>query len=200
MANDCQQAQFWSQRYQEARTPWDRGQAAPAFVALLAAADAPPPGRAIALGCGRGCDALLFAEGGFAVTGVDFAPEAIAEAQALASERGATVDFQTRDLFNLPASWRGEFDYVIEHTCFCAIDPSQRDRYVQVARELLKPNGELLGVFFTHGRPGGPPFGVQPEEIRAAFAPAFQIDRLEPLPAAAALRPEEEHLGRFRRR
>ncbi len=197
--HDCQEPAFWVEHYATGRTPWDQGRGAPAFAQLLAGTAAPPPGRAIALGCGRGHDALLFAAHGFRVTGVDFAPQAIATAQAQAQTQNLAAEFQQQDIFNLPAAWQGQFDYVIEHTCFCAIAPPQRDRYVQVAQSLLRPGGELLGIFFTHNRPGGPPFGVRPEALRAYFTPAFQIEQLEPLPVTVAVRPEEEHFGRFSR-
>lgn len=57
---------FWEDRYQTDTARWDIGQAAPPFVQLLASADAPAPGRMVVLGMGRGHDALLFAERGFA--------------------------------------------------------------------------------------------------------------------------------------
>jgi 2-polyprenyl-3-methyl-5-hydroxy-6-metoxy-1,4-benzoquinol methylase len=40
------------------------------------------PGRAIDLGCGVGDNAIFLAQHGFEVTGVDFAPAAIARARA----------------------------------------------------------------------------------------------------------------------
>ena len=67
---------YWEQRYQEKTTRWDLGQAAPAFVSLLNSQKIPTTGRTAVLGCGRGYDALLFAEHGFEVVGFDFAPSA----------------------------------------------------------------------------------------------------------------------------
>jgi methylase of polypeptide subunit release factors len=67
----------WEQRYQDGTTRWDLGHPAPAFQALLESADAPNPGSALVLGAGRGHDAIFFAQQGFDVTAVDFAPSAI---------------------------------------------------------------------------------------------------------------------------
>ncbi|NEQ27611.1 MAG: methyltransferase domain-containing protein, partial [Microcoleus sp. SIO2G3] len=150
---------YWEQRYQEKTTGWDLGQAAPAFVSLLNSQPILTPGRTALLGCGRGYDALLFAEHGFEVVGFDFATSAIAEATSLAQAAGSTAKFLQRDIFDLATEFTQDFDYVVEHTCFCAIPPERRMEYVQLVRSLLRPKGELIALFFTHNRPGGPPFG-----------------------------------------
>src|SRR4051794_38519244 len=89
---------YWDAQYQRGVTGWDIGGPAPAFVDLLAAPDAPPPGRLIVPGCGRGHDALLFARAGFDVLGVDFAPLAVAEAGAAATQAGVPARFALADL------------------------------------------------------------------------------------------------------
>src|SRR4051812_37427191 len=109
---------FWEARYREGRDGWDLGQPAPPFVDLLAGADAPAPGRLVALGCGRGYDAVLFAQHGFDVTAVDFAPSAINAAHHTAEKAGVQIDFVEHDLFTLDGSYNGRFRYVLEHTCF----------------------------------------------------------------------------------
>ncbi|WOD40648.1 methyltransferase domain-containing protein [Nodosilinea sp. E11] len=188
----------WEQRYQSGTPLWDLGQPAPAFASLLAAEPAPQAGSAIVLGAGRGHDALLFAQQGFAVTAVDFAPSAI---QALEAQAQALpIQLLQRDIFELVPEFAGQFDYAIEHTCFCAIDPSLRPGYVALVAELLIPGGELLAVFFTHSRSGGPPFGTTPAEVRQRFEPHFEIVTLEPVANSVSSRRGEEHFGRLRKR
>ncbi|MBD0336130.1 MAG: methyltransferase domain-containing protein [Cyanobacteria bacterium Co-bin13] len=186
---------FWEQHYQEGRTRWDLGQPAPPFVSWLKSTNAPPPGKAIVLGSGRGYEAMLFAEQGFEVTAVDFAPSAIADASQIAADRGLSIQFLQRDIFDLVPEFAGQFDYVIEHTCFCAIDPSLRPAYLDLVTELLKPGGELLAIFFTHGRPGGPPFGSTPEQIQQLFEPRFTVMSLRPVTNSVEARRGEEHVG-----
>src|SRR5438046_8355077 len=96
-----EQPAHWETHYRRQTLGWDIGGPAPAFVALLAGPDAPPPGRLIALGSGRGHDALLFAAHGFDVLGVDFAPTAVALATAAAAERGLAdrARFEERNIF-----------------------------------------------------------------------------------------------------
>lgn len=188
---------YWEERYQEGTTRWDLGQAAPPFVSLLNSPLSPQPGRIAVLGCGRGYDALLFAAHGFEVVGFDFAPAAISSAIALAQASGNSAQFLQRDIFDLAVEFPGAFDYVVEHTCFCAIDPDKRPAYVQLVRSILKPQGELIGLFFTHSRPGGPPFGVTTKAIRQYFEAEFEILSLVPVTNSVPERQGEEHLGRF---
>lgn len=191
---------YWEQRYQEKTTRWDLGQAAPAFVSLLNSQETLTPGRTAVLGCGRGYDALLFAEHGFEVVGFDFAPSAIAEATSLVQAAGSTAKFLQRDIFDLATEFPQDFDYVVEHTCFCAIPPERRPEYVQLVRSLLRPKGELIALFFTHNRPGGPPFGSTPTEIVQYFEADFEIFSLESVANSVPSRQGEEHIGRFRLR
>ena len=188
---------YWEQRYQEGTSRWDLGQVAPPFVTLLNSPTAPPAGQAAVLGCGRGYDAIFLAEHGFEVVGFDFAPSAIAAATGLAQSTGSPAKFLQRDIFDL-AEFSGAFNYVIEHTCFCAIDPSQRPAYVQMVRTLLQPEGELISLFWAHSRPEGPPFGVTLAAIQQYFETDFEILSLVPVTDSVPERQGEEYLGRFR--
>lgn len=190
---------FWEQRYHEGTTPWDLAQAAPYFASLLNSPSAPQPGRTAVLGCGRGYDAVLFADRGFEVIGFDFAASAIVDATCLAQERGSSAQFLQRDIFELAAEFPSSFDYIVEHTCFCAIPVEKRRFYVKLVHSLLRPGGELIGLFFTHSRLGGPPFGVTPAEIREYFEGKFQILSLTPVTNSVPARQGEEHFGYFRR-
>lgn len=189
----------WERRYQEGSTRWDLGQAAPGLRALLASDQAPAPGRAMVLGAGRGHDALLLARHGFSVTAVDFAPSAIRAMSEQATAANLSITLLEQNIFDLVPKWAGQFDYVVEHTCFCAISPSLRPAYAKLAAELLVPGGELLAIFFTHRRGGGPPFGVSPGELQDIFSPYFAVDSLHPVANSIPTRQGEEHLGRFRR-
>lgn len=190
--------QYWEQRYQENSDKWDLGQAAPPFASLLATPNSPKPGKMAVIGSGPGHDALLFAQQGFEVIGFDFAPSAIASAQVLAQTMGIECQFLQRDIFDLPAEFPASFDYVVEHTCFCAIRPELRSRYVQMVHSLLKPNGELIALFWLHNRPGGPPFGSSLEEIQDLFSPVFNTANISPVDNSIDARRGEEYLARFK--
>lgn len=191
------QAEFWENRYQAGTDRWDLGQAAPPFVSLLQSSERPPTGRIAVLGCGRGYDALLFAAYGFEVIGFDFAPSAIAAAQALAQATGSAAKFRQQDIFDLSSEFPQNFDYVLEHTCFCAINPELRAAYVKLVSTILRPAGELIGLFWAHTRLSGPPFGVTIAELRRYFTPEFEVLSLVPVTNSVPERQGEEYLGRF---
>lgn len=196
--NNTFDPEFWEFRYQEGTDRWDIGKAAPALVTLLNSPQAPPVGKTLVLGCGRGYDALLFAEKGHDVVGVDFAPSAIAQAREFAQSANLRVEFLQQDIFTLPKDYQNEFDYIVEHTCFCTLPPEHRSAYLNLVPSLLKPKGELIGIFFTHNREDGPPYGIQPSQIRALFTPQFEILQLDPIENSIPSRQGEEHFGRFR--
>lgn len=196
--------QFWESLYRSGADGWDLGAATPQFVALLRSPQAPPPGRLIVPGCGRGYDAILFASHDFEVVGVDFAESAIRAARELATRAGVRCEFLQDDLFALPARYQDNFNYVLEYTCFCAIDPARRPEYVEVVARPLHPGGEIIGLFYPLALPGqpltGPPYPVFEEEIRRLFAPKFALEILEPAAHSVPRRSGRELFARFRRR
>ena len=189
--------EYWENRYQEGSTGWDLGQAAPPFVSLLDFAAAPKTGKIAVLGSGSGYDALLFAQRGFEVIGFDFAPSAIASATELAQNSGIPAQFLQRNIFDLPAEFPHYFDYVLEHTCFCAIEMRDRPAYVKLVKSLLKPQGELIALFWAHNQPSGPPFGTTTAEIYQYFELDFKINSLSLVNNSVPQRQGQEYLGRF---
>ena len=188
----------WDNRYQTKTDRWDLGCPAPPFIHLLESPHAPKPGRVAVLGCGSGHDAMLFAAAGFDVVGFDFAPIAIDRAIDAARNRDLkNIQFLQRNIFELEPKFNNSFDYVLEHTCFCAIDPLLRSDYVQTVKQLLKPDGQLIGLFYTHNRSGGPPFGVKPQEVLAYFKTDFKAIAFEKAEYSIDKRNGEEHLGFF---
>ena len=115
----------------------------------------------------------MLAARGADVVAVDFAPTAMAEARALAAAEKLDIDFRQRDLFTL-ADDPERYDLVVEHSCFCAIDPARRGEYVDVVADVLADGGELVGLFWNHGKPGGPPFTVDKAELAATVRGAFR--------------------------
>lgn len=190
---------FWETHYQSGTPRWDLGHPAPALTQWIAR-QTPQGERVLVLGCGRGHDVLGLATAGYAVVGVDYAPSAIAAAQERLAQAGLPADWVQRDIFDLLPDYAAQFDYVVEHTCFCALDPALRDDYVALVRALLKPGGQLIAIFFTHDRPDGPPYGTTPGEIRQRFGAHFTVTTLEPVTVSVPNRQGEEHFACFQRR
>ncbi len=191
------ESKLWEERYQGHVPGWDIGQPAPAFMDYFKEAGAPKSGRICVPGCGRGHDALYLAELGFEVVGVDFAESPIKYCREQAEARNLQdkASFLVRDIFELLPEYAQSFDYVLEYTCFCAIPVDRRPDYVQLMRGLLKPGGKLIATFFTHNRPGGPPFKTNTTELHQLFDGFFQFERLEKPRHYAPRREGEETFG-----
>ena len=168
MPEDVNSARKWETDYARHTDGWDLGGPTPVFERLISTRQL-PPGRMIVLGAGRGHDARLFARHGFQVTAVDFASQAVQEMHRLA-DPAAPVEILQQDIFTLPETLEHSFDYVLEYTCFCAIDPTRRAEYADLVTRLLKPNGLYIDLAFPlDGRKGGPPFAVTEAEIFDLF-------------------------------
>lgn len=166
---------FWARLYEKGEIGWDQGAPSPGLVDFLGEKKY-TPGRILVPGAGFGHDARALAKAGFGVSGIDAVKSAVQQATQLArSERLEQIEFIQSDFFNLPAPLRGPYDWIFEHTFFCAIDPGLRDRYVEIAADLLKPSGRLLGVFFNIQPESGPPFGTTRQELIDRFTPRFNL-------------------------
>ena len=192
-------AGFWEAYYGRGTPPWDVGEPCPPLLSLWREAGS-PPGRALVLGCGTGADAVAFAQLGNAVTAVDFAPSAVPAVEARAAAAGVTLNAVCADVLGMPADWTGRFDYALEHTCYCAISPDDRDRYVAEVARVLRPGGLLLAVLFNHGGPGGPPFDVDAADVHARFAGRFDVLRCERATDSWERRRGKELVALLRRR
>ncbi len=159
---DINSPEFWDSFYLSGQTGWDLGRSAPVFERLVRSGRF-PPGRMMVVGAGRGHDARLFAQHGFEVIAADISAQAVRDMRALADPE-ASVEVLQADLFELPAALDRSCDYVLEYTCFCAIDPRRRGEYAGRIARLLAPGGILIALLFPVTRhAGGPPFAVDPE-------------------------------------
>ena len=167
--NDVNQPEFWQSAYDNGKTMWDLGGPTPPFVRLAQSREFPPD-TIMVLGAGRGYDARMFAQQGFTVTAVDFADAPIQAMQEM-DDPTNPVEIVQSDFFALGAEFNGRFQYVLDYTSFCAIQPDRRPEYADLVYRLLKPNGIFITLAFPIGkRPGGPPFVVQPDGVILLFA------------------------------
>lgn len=174
-AEDPSDPQFWSAFYQHGGDGWELGRPTPPLVRWFAD-HTPRNRRALVVGCGRGHEAGMLADMGASVVAIDFAPEALDAARRYPGAN--QVDFRLVDLFTMPREGES-YDLIVEHTCFCAIDVGRRDEYVEALHRLLRPQGELVGLFYVHGRAGGPPFSTSMEELHSRFDRRFRLTHHE---------------------
>ncbi len=172
----------WDARYAAGDTPWEKGAPAPPLLEWLDAGNR-LPGDVLVPGCGLGHDvrALASRAGSRRVVGFDLSEHALDAARAFPAL--GNVAYRAGDLFDLPADLRGGFDWVFEHTCFCAIPRRRRADYVTAVAGTLRPGGHLLAVFYLDPwnagellpPGGGPPFGTTVAELDERFSRTFTL-------------------------
>jgi len=168
-------AQYWEARYQTKDMPWEKGAPSPGLVDFIETHSALTRGTVCVPGCGTGHDVRVWAGAGFSAFGLDIAPSAIRLATEATRAAGLKANFTLADFLRDDPPFL--FDWVFEHTLFCAIQLAERDAYVEAVLRWLKPNGQYLAVNYLIPDQDGPPFGTTREELSQRFSP--QLDLLQ---------------------
>ena len=165
----------WDEAYRdEAPPPWDIGRPQPRFEALARAGSL--RGRVLDCGCGTGEHALLAAELGADVTGIDLSARAIERARKKAAGRGLNIRFEAGDALQMQADDK-LFDVVIDSGVFHSFDDNARRRYVAALRRVLRIDGVCYLMCFSDRQPGDwGPRRVREDELRDAFAEHWVAD------------------------
>ncbi len=169
------QPEYWSIRYNENQTGWDIGYPSPPIIEYFNQLEDKEV-RILIPGCGNAYEAEYLHRQGFAnVHVIDLTDE------PLKNLKSRVPDFPDQhihqgDFFR----HEGVYDYIVEQTMFCAVDPVMRRAYAEKAHELLEEGGKLVGVLFNREFEGGPPFGGNITEYLSYFDPLFSEVMIEP--------------------
>ena len=138
----------------------------------------PPYGRALDLGCGSGIWAVVLAQRGWKVTGVDFVPKALRRARERAEQAAVEVELLEGDVTKLDAAGVGPgFQLLLDFGCFHdELSDEQRKEEGREATAHAEAEATLLMLAWKPGRRGPLPRGASPEEIQAAFPEWTLID------------------------
>jgi SAM-dependent methyltransferase len=164
---------YWEQRYQTRDMPWEKGAPSPGLVDFLSTHPDLRCGTVCVPGCGTGHDVRAWARAGFDAYGFDIAPSAVKLAAEATQAAGLSARFELADFLTSPPPML--FDWLFEHTLFCAIQPNERDLYVQAVLRWLKPGGQYVAVNYFIPDKDGPPFGTTREEQWERFSPHLQL-------------------------
>jgi len=163
----------WEERYQTGDMPWEKGEASPGLVDFLAAHPELARGTVCVPGCGTGHDVRAWAQADFTAFGYDLAPSAIKLSRERTEAAGVKAEFELKNF--LRDEPPRQFDWIFEHTLFCAIDPPERDNYVAAVLRWLKPGGNYLAVNYLIPDTDGPPFGTTRDEQAERFSPHLKL-------------------------
>ena len=162
---------FWNQSYQdnpqEANVP-DR--------ILVCEIEDLKPGKALDLGCGAGMNAMMLAERGWSVLGLDWADIAIHIARQKAEERGVSARFEVADT----TEWQPQeqFDLVISTYALPGMEAARK--ILRTALKALAPGGTLIVAEWDRSMASVWGFAEDelptPEEI-VALLPGLEIQK-----------------------
>lgn len=165
--------EFWNLCYLKDETPWEFD-GIPADIKTYLKNKAKGT-KVLIPGCGSGHEIIAFADAGYDVTAIDFAPMAVERARRMVGPTLAKQVLQG-DFFEYDFS--GEtYDLIYERAFVCSITPSRRPVYRDRLAQLLKYGGKLIGYYY-YGKTDpadGPPFGFAWGAADELFARYFLL-------------------------
>lgn len=166
----------WNSAYVDNWAPWDIGRPQPVWIDIADEITSP----VLDSGCGTGEHALMLAERGHEVVGIDISPRAIELAREKATQRGLDADFRVGDVLELDRLER-RFATVIDSAVFHVFGDVDRARYIKTLASVLDPGGILFLLVFSEHTPGADgPRRVTQAELRMAFANGWDVRQIEP--------------------
>jgi thiopurine S-methyltransferase len=173
---DSAQPDFWSQRYDSGRTPWQLDYVPKQVGAFIRAL---PVGSEVLIpGCGGDWRSIrAFHEAGHRVTAIDFSPVAVDQTGKALGELNVILgDFFTHDFGST------RFDIVYERTFLCSLPPPFWKNYVTRVAQLLQPKGRLVGFFLYGEESDPPPYPLSEASATKLFTGRFELIRNEAVP------------------
>lgn len=187
-------ADFWDERFAAGFTPWDAGGVPPAFTRWLASVGAGAGRRVLVPGCGSAYEVAALDAAGFAVTAIDYAATAVAQARAVLGAALADRVLRQADFFDFGQDATGapaRFDFIYERAFVAALPPALWPQWAARCAVLLVPGGLLAGLFVIEAAvPAprrGPPFATTRAELDALLDADFALQQSQPVPAAESL-------------
>lgn len=164
---------YWDNQYKANTTGWDLGKVSPPIKSYIDTIEN-KEAKILIPGCGNTYEAEYLLEQGFTnVTVIDIAPTLVENLkQKFANHKNITIVLG--DFFE----HKGEYDYIIEQTFFCALPPILRQRYVWKMHQLLSDRGKLAGLLFNREFEVSPPFGGNLKEYEHLFRNAFVFNSI----------------------
>jgi SAM-dependent methyltransferase len=161
-------------------TNWDSDETPREVQEAIQAGDI-PDGAALDLGCGTGTNTIYMARQGRQALGLDFVPQAIKKARRKAQQAGVDgrAQFQVADVTRLNEMDLPRSAFALDMGCFHGLSPDGQRRYAEGLAKIMVPGGRFLLYTLDPHKDTGFSFGMQPEAVKAVFAPWFDVVRVE---------------------
>lgn len=170
--------------------PWDIGKAQPEVVRLVENGDLQD--EILDAGCGLGDNAILLAQRGHRVTGVDGAPTAIAMARERARLHGVDIHFVQADATALDGIKR-RYRTVVDSALYHCLGDQQRHAYAAALHRVTLPEAQLhLFCVADVGEDHFPlSVSVSQDDLHEHLIPHWRILSVEQVDYYTAMMPEQ---------
>ncbi|MFC1959930.1 class I SAM-dependent methyltransferase [Chloroflexota bacterium] len=160
------------------KPPWDTGEVPPEVKALVAGPGQLAAGRALDVGCGTGLNAMYLAQHGWQVTGIDWIALAVQQAQARAAQAGLSTEqvrFAQADVTQVDfLAGHEPVQLWLDMGCFHGLAAAGQAMIARHAARLVAPGGIIRLYAWRRHERDGEMRGLEPAEVQALFAPAFE--------------------------
>ena len=191
--NSAVQPQFWDERWRRGQIGFHLATVHPALKRFWGRLELPLGARVLVPLCGKSLDLLWLRDAGFDVIGVEWSALAV---EVFCLENGVPARRRLRggfELFEAPrlALWRGDFfaltpallgpvAAVYDRAALVAFGPETRPAYALQTASLLHPGARMLLVTteYPQAEKAGPPFSVDPKEVRRLYSSRFDLDEI----------------------
>ncbi len=177
MSNSEERHARFAERYASGEIPWAVELPPPELIAYVAAA---APGRGLDLGCGYGRTSIYLAQNGWQVDGVDYIPQAIAEAKKRATAAGVAdrINFYASSVTQLDFL-SGSYDLAVDIGCMHVFAGAELKAYRDELARLLSPGATYLLFAHLHAETAEPSRWIKEKDLRNAFARDFNLLHVE---------------------
>jgi thiopurine S-methyltransferase len=188
------EAEFWLQRWRENQIGFHQTRTTPALERYWSTLELPHGSRVFVPLAGKSLDLLWLAAQGHRVLGVElsalaveqfFAENALTptvhESRYGRHQVAGPVELIQGDAFALDEAALADCSGVYDRAALIALPPPTRARYVGelYARLPSGCRGLLVTLEYPQPQKKGPPFSVEEGEVRALYAPRWDVERLE---------------------
>jgi SAM-dependent methyltransferase len=189
----------WDEKYRRPEPPpWEIDGPQPVVVELAASGQL--RGRVLDVGCGSGENAIVVAQHGARVLGIDLSPRAIEQASEKARAKGVAVRFQIADALRLDRLDE-VFEAVIDSGTFQAFfNDDMRSLYASSLANVVRPGGVVyLTCVSDRDESDRGPRRVTEAEIRSTFARGWVVEELRECVRQRRVGPFKAWLATIRR-
>jgi len=186
--------EFWDERWRRGQVGFHRATVHPALTRLWRRLELPLGARVLVPLCGKSLDLLWLRDAGFDVVGVEWSALAV---EAFCLENGVPARRRVQGGFDVFESsrlalWRGDFfaltrallgrvAAVYDRAALVAFGPDTRSAYALHTASLLDTGAQMLLMTTEYAQTAmaGPPFSVDPAEVRQLYSSHFDIEEID---------------------